>query len=351
MTRVPALDGVRGLAVALVVAEHQRVLAGGWIGVSLFFTLSGYLITSLLLAEHDRTGGISLRSFYRRRVARLAPALLVALAATWAIWTLLGHGPLVTVNVLVALVYLANVVRGLWPQQMSPASWAWSLSLEEQFYFLWPLTLRRWLRQNRSVQHLAALLVTMAIAIELARIPLASHIDLTYTLVRGDEILLGSALALAPRMCPRWLTVAGLVGLMVLSQVEVRQGLAVNVTAATWCSLILVASANRLSPVLSVAPLRYLGRISYALYLWDGVLAPLPPDVHIHRLPLSIALAILSTHMLEEPLRRRLTRSMPHDLDLADEDVRRAKHLHPPVAVTDGSEVERRAPGVVHTAT
>ena len=144
MRRDPALDGLRGVAIALVVIHHTGLLPGGWVGVSLFFALSGYLITSLLLGEHDRTGTVALPAFYRRRVARLAPALLIALVGMvviWKVW-LPASSSLAVADALVALVYLANVLRAFSPAWMVPAGWAWSLSLEEQFYLLWPLTLR-----------------------------------------------------------------------------------------------------------------------------------------------------------------------------------------------------------------
>src|SRR4051812_20762995 len=134
MRHRPELDGLRGLAVALVVAYHADVLAGGWIGVGLFFALSGFLITTLLVSELDTTGDLDLPTFYRRRLARLAPALVVALAVSVA-W----HHNLA--GCLLVLAYVANVAS-VFTRAVVP-SWSWSLALEEQFYLLWPSTLRR----------------------------------------------------------------------------------------------------------------------------------------------------------------------------------------------------------------
>jgi len=299
----PALDGLRGVAIAVVVARHFDLLPGGWIGVSLFFALSGFLITSLLLDELQSTGGIVLRAFYRRRVARLAPALLLALTAMWFLWQAQGLGALAAANALIALVYLANVVRAFAVTQMTPASWAWSLSLEEQFYALWPLALRGALRRT-SPQRLARLLVLASMVFIVGRVLAHDAPSVGYTLVRGDELLLGAALALAPRALPRWVTVVAALGFVTLLAAPLDR-VWISVTAASLCSVALVASVDRLRPFLTLAPLRYLGRISYALYLWNGVMAALPGMTYAWLL-LSFPLAIASTHWVEEPLRRRL---------------------------------------------
>ena len=144
---VPGLDGVRALAVGLVIFEHSVVfdqfshfgsvgLSGGHTGVALFFVLSGYLITTLLLREEERTGFISLRFFYIRRALRLFPALWLYLFVV-AVLTLAGwlpHNP--WHSFFSSLLYFRNIVgRGHETDQL------WSLSIEEQFYIIWPLIL------------------------------------------------------------------------------------------------------------------------------------------------------------------------------------------------------------------
>src|SRR5215469_9867848 len=147
----PALDGVRALAVAAVVLFHAGVpgLTGGFLGVDAFFVLSGFLITSLLLAEHTRRGRIGLAAFWGRRARRLLPALLVMLVAV----VLTGRYLLPAVEVrllrgdaLAALGYVANwrmIYRGsdyfAQTSAPSPLQHTWSLGIEEQFYLIWPL--------------------------------------------------------------------------------------------------------------------------------------------------------------------------------------------------------------------
>ena len=153
----PALDGVRALAVAAVLLFHAEVpgFSGGYLGVSVFFTLSGYLITTLLLTEHAKTGTISMSGFYARRVRRLLPASLVCLTAIVVISELtdvfVGVAELRR-QVMGALLQVSNWVflagEGSYQQLFqqaggarSPVEHFWSLSIEEQFYWLWPPTM------------------------------------------------------------------------------------------------------------------------------------------------------------------------------------------------------------------
>jgi len=296
------------VAIALVVLTHAHLIPGGWVGVDMFFALSGYLITSLLLGEHDRTGSISLPAFYKRRALRLGPALLVALTGMVLLWATVGRGSVVLADALLVLLYLGNVGRAVFTNPMTPASWSWSLAIEEQFYLLWPLTLRRLLR-SVTRQQLARSLVVLAVVVGLARLVLHAHGAVTYNLVRGDDLMLGAAIALGAWACPRWLTAVCLAGFAVMPALRFHQG---TITVAAWASAALVASMTQpgLAQALSVRPLRYLGRISYSLYLWGGILTAYW-DERGHTMSgylplagLSVVLAILSTHLLEEPLRR-----------------------------------------------
>jgi peptidoglycan/LPS O-acetylase OafA/YrhL len=300
--RVPALDGVRGLAILLVLGYHLRVMPGGWVGVDVFFALSGYLITTLLLGEQERTGAVNLRSFYRRRVARLAPALLLALLGMWVLWTAMAPGdPRPTFNVIVTLLYVTNVARALWYWQMTPAAWAWSLSVEEQFYMLWPPLFRR-LIGRLGRQRLAGCLVGLAVVLQVTR-GLVGGWNVDYVLLRGDDLMLGAALALVPVMLSRLATVAVLAGLVVML-VGVPWGTNVSITLGAWVSVALVAGHQHIP---GIARLRQVGRISYSLYLWNGVmtLAVLPVNPLV-QVGLQVVLAVASTLLIEEPLRRRL---------------------------------------------
>jgi peptidoglycan/LPS O-acetylase OafA/YrhL len=149
LRHVPALDGLRGIAVAVVVVFHLERLRGGFLGVDLFFVLSGYLITSLLLAEYGGRDRIDLGRFWSRRARRLLPALfllMVGVVALLALATDAGQRPLFRWEALATLGYVANWQAmgddvGYWDMftQPSPLDHMWSLAIEEQFYLVWPL--------------------------------------------------------------------------------------------------------------------------------------------------------------------------------------------------------------------
>ncbi|MCU1588078.1 MAG: hypothetical protein JWN31_1571, partial [Frankiales bacterium] len=148
--RLSSLDGIRGVAIVLVIVSHGwGNLRGGDEGVIAFFVLSGYLITTLLLNEQARTGTIDLRAFYLRRAARILPAMwLTLLVATVLLLVVLPQVVavyVIKVTVLPALLFLANVAAVIWwnPSHSAFLTVMWSLALEEQFYLLWPLLLRR----------------------------------------------------------------------------------------------------------------------------------------------------------------------------------------------------------------
>jgi peptidoglycan/LPS O-acetylase OafA/YrhL len=317
VSRDLSLDGLRGVSILLVVGFHAGVVPGGWLGVSLFFSLSGYLITSMLLAEHDRSGTIVLGAFYRRRAARLLPALALALVGVCGLGLALGYGRLAAVDAVIAAAFLANVARAFWLTPLTPVSWAWTLSLEEQFYALWPPLLRRSLARADGRARLARRLVLWAVGLVLARLVLVEHLNVSYTLVRGDELLLGATLALIPVRIHRAVTWGALAVFAALLLVPFPRLLLVSLTLAPLCATVLVGSAQRFRPVLELRLLRYVGRVSYALYLWNGLLVAatplhLPPVVYP---ALSFVLAAASTHLVEEPVRARLRekRARPRD--------------------------------------
>jgi peptidoglycan/LPS O-acetylase OafA/YrhL len=148
---MPALDGLRGIAVIAVMMFHtpgRAWLPGGSLGVDLFFVLSGFLITTLLLQEHVATGRISLRGFYVRRARRLLPAV-VALLAIYAVVVTLAPGDFtgnpqagqVAVTYVAVATYILNVTQMAHLAVAPGLSHLWSLSVEEQFYLVWPALL------------------------------------------------------------------------------------------------------------------------------------------------------------------------------------------------------------------
>ena len=142
--RATALDGLRTVAILIVMLYHLHVAGfeGGFIGVQVFFVLSGFLITSLLLGEQRRTGRIRLGSFWVKRLLRLYPALLVMVAAGIALWSWVGDYKGASFSAgeaaVIALTYTGNLFRSFWDTTQGVFGHTWSLSMEEQFYLVWP---------------------------------------------------------------------------------------------------------------------------------------------------------------------------------------------------------------------
>ena len=306
--RWPALDGLRAIAVCAVIGCHLEVLPGGYLGVDVFFVLSGFLITSLLIREWDKGGGtVRLRDFYARRVLRLLPALGCVLAAAIGLGLLLDlHGGAIdrlTASATFSAVpwvalFVSNFVFVFHPvlgwSTLGALSHAWSLAVEEQFYLLWPalfiLVMRRGLARSRLALMLALLALTEMVYRALLAGAGYGEFRIYYaTDTRSDGLLLGCALAFwlasGPparlRMVTRrigkpamWLAAAVLLTLLVLGSLP---GEPVQAAAAVLASGVLVAGI-----VLGETPVgleRLLcsrfalrtGRRSYGLYLWHFV--------------------------------------------------------------------------------
>ena len=341
--RVPALDGLRGAAVAGVLAYHAGFgwARGGFLGVSLFFTLSGYLITSLLLHEHATTGRIRLGVFWVRRARRLLPAAVVALAGIVVFGATVAGGSQLRAlrgDVLGALGYVANwrfVAAGtsygdLWSAP-SPVQHFWSLAIEEQLYVVLPLAVVGALtfgRGRRSV--VGAVLATGLLASLAATFLVDDQLRAYYgTDVRAAELLVGALVAVVVAARPeagsrsRTLPVAGTAALVALAVAWVTTsqssawlydgGLLAHAALAT----IVIAAVRRgglAASLLTTAPLRWLGRISYGAYLYHWPLFLwLDPArtgldgtaLAVLRVAASLALAALSAALLEEPIRER----------------------------------------------
>jgi len=209
--RIAALDGLRGLAVVAVVAFHAGHLRGGFGGVDLFFVLSGFLITGLLRQSWSSTRSLDLRAFWARRARRLLPALLAMLAVVVPVWSAWFSTPaersILRGDALATLAYVANwhqiaEGRSYWAATLaqSPLEHTWSLSVEEQLYLVWPLTLLallRW-RGPALVKRVApALAVGLALATALAAATGAVSLEVLYlaTPSRAAALLAGAALA------------------------------------------------------------------------------------------------------------------------------------------------------------
>ncbi len=348
----PALDGIRAVAVLAVIAYHfgYRWAPGGFLGVDMFFVLSGYLITSLLLAEHARTGRIALRQFWLRRARRLLPALFLMLIAV-SVWIGLYAArfelPMRRDDLFWTLFYGSNwhlIQSGqdYFAQfaSVSPLRHTWSLAIEEQFYFVWPLLVAGalWIVRKRP----AALAAVCVVGICVSGVAMAVLFDpgdpsRAYygTDTRMHQLMIGALLAVLMsrrevrarfRRATGVIAVLSAVALLAAFATVQDQGaayyrglsilVAVTTAALEW--------ATELSPrsvvarVLAVRPVAWVGQISYGLYLWHwpvilaiasapAPLASLPgatTGLNLTRLAVIFGVVVTSFYLVEQPIRR-----------------------------------------------
>lgn len=286
---MPALDGLRGIAVIAVFGIHMGILRGGRIGVDIFFALSGYLITSILLSEYERTGAVNLRNFYLRRAIRLLPALLVFLFVV-AVWAQFADLFVIPAGRALssALLYFANLqITWLLPtnEHLGPLTHTWSLSIEEQFYLAWPLLLVIGLKRSIDRGTLFLLTCGAALSIIAWRLWLFWHGALADRLYFGgdthsDGLMIGCAFALMPEsiksrlqnaVTPLWpMVVLVLVWLIVTPFTRtLKSWLGISMAAACTATLIWSIPASKtLRTFLSQPVLVWIGLRSYSLYLW-----------------------------------------------------------------------------------
>lgn len=321
---IRALDGIRGVAIAVVVGTHYfGVPANGALGVDLFFVLSGFLITTLLLEERRRTGRISFARFYGRRARRLLPALVLVLGAFLAV-DAIRHTDGLRVVALYGL-YFGNAYQAFWHARSDPLTGLnhlWSLAEEEQFYVVWPLAMIvltrvrspfRWLVGLAACLALYRAVLVFGLHAPSARVYLGPD-------TRADGLVLGSALAFwrftgksLPDRSRLPLLAVAVGGLLLLMSPTIT-------FAALWlpvfeCAAVVVVLAatgdNVVARALSVRPLVWLGAISYSLYLWHPVVIwTLHRQHRALALGIAIAFSYASTRWIEQPL-RRYRRSRP----------------------------------------
>jgi peptidoglycan/LPS O-acetylase OafA/YrhL len=351
LTHRPLLDGVRGVLMSVVVGYHLggwAKLPGGWVAMDLFFVLSGYLITTLLVKEQEATGRVSFGIFYRRRVRRLAPALLLVLAAVFVAvmaggWT--DDFPNLRGDGLSALFYVANW-HFIWSDQsyfssfqQSPLRHTWSLAIEEQFYLVWPIVyvaMARLLRNDRRAI-VALLVVGVAASAWWMRHLVLGGAELSRayygTDTRAQGLLVGAVLALV--LWPnRWDTekgrrvgsVVGTVGAVALGVMTVvfhddnaavytRFGfVAICLACAGLVFGAVRATSGPLAWAFGNPVTRHLGHLSYVAYLWHWPVIVLvapprfdlsPETARIVQLVLSLVLAEVTHRFVEDPIHRR----------------------------------------------
>jgi peptidoglycan/LPS O-acetylase OafA/YrhL len=362
----PALDGVRALAVLSVMLFHfvgAEHFAGGLIGVDVFFVLSGFLITNLLLDERRRTGGVSLRGFYHRRVLRLFPAMytLLGLVAVAAVF-ISAEYPEVWAELAAAALYSYQIFLGFFGFAADDSPRVlfhlWSLSVEEWFYFFWPFLLLaglRTVRRQRLLVVAAAAWAGFWVAVRLSGelvgvnwsaddafagtdVSYAGEVLYRFSAMRFDQLLVGCLLALVVRRCAlaasatdaprrRWLDAAAALGVLLLvaelllagrvaafdpfGSVGFNLALAGIPFALLWVHLHPeVGPARWLSLPLAV----WIGKRAYGLYLWHEVLNVLVPNpggkaaLAVRAAVLVVAsmgVAELSWRFIESPFLRR----------------------------------------------
>jgi peptidoglycan/LPS O-acetylase OafA/YrhL/lysophospholipase L1-like esterase len=353
----PALDGVRAVAVTMVLVFHGGFswMTGGYVGVSVFFTLSGYLITTLLIVEFDRSETIDVGEFYRRRIKRLLPASAMCLGAVAfmarlglfrgvphlrsdflgavfqvANWTKLGHGD--------SYADLISRKSGV----LGPLDHYWSLAIEEQFYWLWPVVMLVLLRLLRSPRARAVALTALAVSL-IALAPVVAKIwgpNAGYwaTPARLGEIVVGAATAAILRLTdrrPKWLAVPGLAGLAAMVGAALTWPASGGPAYAGALGVFSLASAaliiglqepSPLRRAMSVRPVVWLGRVSYGVYLYHWPVYAVVNDSRFHvstaplfvvRAAVTLAAATISMWLLEQPVRRSVMTVRPTMLSAA----------------------------------
>jgi peptidoglycan/LPS O-acetylase OafA/YrhL len=291
-----ALDGMRAFAVIAVMLFHVQqphFFLGGYVGVDMFFVLSGFLITSLLISERHQFGTVWMGGFYARRALRLFPALALVIASCAMVVLILGdlsarrHDTLVGIPF--ATFFVGNWVLGLADSlKLGLLNHTWSLAIEEQFYLVWPLTLLVLVRRM-SHDAIAAVLLGLAGAESIARLAVALAgypWERTYylTIFHSDGLLIGSALALLftkhrDALARGWNRPAAAGACVVLVLLAVSGNNTYGREAPIWITLTVLATAAVLINVVT-SPLRPLSRVlgsrtavwigkrSYGLYLW-----------------------------------------------------------------------------------
>lgn len=277
----PALDGIRAFAVLAVVVFHRHYFPGGYQGVDVFFVLSGYLITSLLLVDLNRFSRIRLGRFYLRRLLRLYPPLIVALVVLAPLGFIAAKGAHqgYLLGNLLAATYTTDLYATVTGDWIGPWAHTWTLALEEQFYLIWPLLLLLgWRYLIRANPWAVVILLGSGVASIAGGVATSTGDGLTYNpIFNSGALIFGCVLALTQS---RWASLApraaiGAAGIILLAGAWVLGGFpgstpwAAPVSIAASVLLVAhLATGGTLSRVLSTRVLVFLGVISYELYLW-----------------------------------------------------------------------------------
>lgn len=273
----PWIDGLRALAMLLVLAEHSNLFKDyplGKVGVGVFFAISGFLITGILMDERARSGAIDLRRFYLRRLARLAPGLLLVVAIGSVAFLLLGQRRPVLAGIFAAT-YTTNYAAVWFGHHLPGFGHAWSLAVEEHFYLVWPIALLALMKLGAG----RAMAVTFVVALldiawrgALVQRPGTELLLYVGTLERIDAILYGCVAAMALRRgwhTPGWVAALGAAALLVMLAFPYDLQYSSALYGIAGTALVAGLDAAKLGrTLLSARPLVWMGLASYSLYLW-----------------------------------------------------------------------------------
>jgi peptidoglycan/LPS O-acetylase OafA/YrhL len=356
----PDIEGLRALAIGLVLVFHAygTPLSGGFVGVDVFFVISGFLITGILMREHSKTGRVSILGFYARRVRRILPAsALVVVATVIAAYSLLGFltGNDVAVAAIWTAVFAANVHFGFvgtdyFGSQLppSPLLHMWSLGVEEQFYLVWPalfVTLVLIARGTRHRHALAASLIAI-IAASFAWSVFQTAADPTWAyfspFTRACELGLGALIAvlrpaLNQKLKPRWAAevlascgLAGIAGSALLLSSSTPYPGAVIAWPVISTALLIAAGCTDIRTFaercLSLRPMQWFGARSYSLYLWHWPILTIAAQYSVRHLSgwqttglllLAVLASTLTYRLVENPVRRARSLTARPGLSLA----------------------------------
>ena len=335
--KITQIQGLRALAALLVTLFHAKWVSGGFIGVDIFYVISGFLITGLLIREIERTGTINFKEFYARRFKRLLPTSFFVLAITAVFsWLLIPATMRSSLgrDIIAAGLYVSNYLFAWWQADYqnldatpSPVIHYWSLAVEEQFYLLWPLLILLFFMVATKLKKKIALTVLVAAVTALSFVfsiyqTETSPIWAFYSLpTRAWELGLGALLVLLPPIKTKKLV--GLLGFIfviasafIFNETTAFPGL--NAVLPVLGTVMLIATINSWPPFLNdVANSRlfqWLGEISYPLYLWHWPLLVLPSTYFARPLAVyeriiaifaTIVLADLTHRFIEEPFRKK----------------------------------------------
>ncbi len=320
-----ALDGLRGIAILGVLAFHTHhlfgwsLLKGGSAGVDIFFVLSGFLITALLLEEWEHTGAISLKRFFWRRALRLVPALLVLLTTLYFLADILflsAEADDTRRGMPIAFLYASDLALAFFNIRLGALQHTWSLAIEEHFYLIWPLLLLGALKLGVSRKRLVVITLLLAFASafhratlqQLGALPVRTYYGID---TRADALLIGCATAMCvswglfrnrsfrPLLIPAFIFIILCLLATGYATPFMHVGGFTLLASATAVLLVnVVLSPSSLLPrLLEYSPLVWLGRISYGVYLWHYPLFKAVSFVSLSW-PLKLCIAVAATLMV-----------------------------------------------------